>query len=597
MKKNGVIIFIFVCSVIYINAQMSRWIMHPSYDKIYLASGAPLLICDSLETSYIWDFNGNRLNSTIDNIAPFCEGYSVVTQKGRDNITGIFDSQGKFIELNGYYEVAYNHPYFSDGYLLVKEGNKNCFINKKGEEELFGPFIKMYPFNNGFASCIAYENVEKLKNPYFKYITKDKQQIKFSYNDKTFDYKDVDFLSSVNDEGIGVAIIKNKVYLFDKESCNIEPVYANRKNPNLKKQVSVTGELHEFIIDMNDSIIILGKGDKKERMRFHFDRFLRPTKIKYVDGFVYYKENQVDEVIYTSPFTPLKVAESKLGLRYNDEKILPPQFDEVGLCVNDFVAVKIGNKWGMVTYDPSLKYKLIMHDGKDIAFRHKEVVTNIKLELPPIISADKCRYDIAVGNGCDLDKISLETKNTENGNYVQYKCVLTIPDSLPDKITEIQYPVQIVYDGLKYPIVPIKINAWHYKYININLDESETILDGSDVTFTINVLADKQPGENDYPFEIRIDADTLQYDITKISETRYKCKLFQLAEGVNNVNINIIENGCPPSVFPFEITYIKPVVNKRSKKQSDGAVKIEKKNEVRKDSKQSKANSGLILPI
>ena len=114
------------------------------------------------------------------------------------------------------------------------------------------------------------------------------------------------------------------------------------------------------------------------------------------------------------------------------------------------------DKWGMLTFDPNLKYRLIMHNGKDIAFRHKDVATTIKLELPVIISADKCRFDIDEKHGCIIDKISLETKNTENGNYVQYNCNLTIPDSLPDVITEIQYPVQITYDGLKYPIVPIK---------------------------------------------------------------------------------------------------------------------------------------------
>ena len=234
-----------------------------------------------------------------------------------------------------------------------------------------------------------------------------------------------------------------------------------------------------------------------------------------------------------------------------------------------------------------------MHNGKDIAFRHKDVATTIKLELPVIISADKCRFDIDEKHGCIIDKISLETKNTENGNYVQYNCNLTIPDSLPDVITEIQYPVQITYDGLKYPIVPIKTKAWHYKYINVDLDETETTLEQGNVSFTINISADKQPGENDYPFEVEIKTDSLQTELAKISETRYKCKLFALAEGINNVNINILENGCPPSVFPFEITYIKPVKKTRNKPEVKEEVKIEKKVKAKEPVKPV----GPILPI
>ena len=343
---------------------------------------------------------------------------------------------------------------------------------------------------------------------------------------------------------------------------------------------------------------IRGKGEKKEYIKFIFDKFLKPTKIYYIDRVVSYNENKIQEAEYLSPFTPLKTEEGKLGLRYNDIKVLPPQFDEVGLCVNNFATVKANDKWGMLEYDTNLKYKLIMHGGKDIAFRHKEVATTIKLELPSIISADKCSFEIDKQYGCNIDKISLETKNTENGNYVQYDCILTIPDSLPDKITNIQYPVQIRYDGLQYPIVPLNVKAWHYKYINVDLEESETSLNDRDVSFTINISADKQPGENDYPFEIKIDADTLQSEIIKISETRYKCKLYQLAEGLNEVNINIIENGCPPSIFPFEITYTKPVApNKRNKSGLKGSVKIEKKDLTRKTSLQPIKNGGLILPI
>lgn len=589
--KKALISLSLVLSCLSMNAQMTRWIMQPGYDKIYIASGAPLLISDSLDTSSIWSIKGKKIAVTNDVIHPFKEGLSVTTKKNSEEITGFFNSQGKFTSLKNY-SVTYDEPFFRDGFLLVQSNNRYCFININGEEERFGYYVKMYPFNNGFATCFTYEQVDKLKNPYYTYVTADNSPITFSYNNKVFDKKDVEFLSSVNDEGVGIAIIKHKVYLFDKNARKLEPVFANKTETNIKRQVSVDGELNEYLMDMKDSIIIRGKGSKTEFVRFNFDKFLRPTKIYYADRTEEYKHKTVEAEKYSSPFSPFKSNE-KYGLNYKDETVLPEQFDEIGFCLNDFAVVRIDDKWGMLTFDPNLKYRLIMHNGKDIAFRHKDVATTIKLELPVIISADKCRFDVDEKHGCIIDKISLETKNTENGNYVQYNCNLTIPDSLPDVITEIQYPVQITYDGLKYPIVPIKTKAWHYKYINVDLDETETTLEQGNVSFTINISADKQPGENDYPFEVEIKTDSLQTELAKISETRYKCKLFALAEGINNVNINILENGCPPSVFPFEITYIKPVKKSRNKPEVKEEVKIEKKVKTKEPAK----TEGPILPI
>ena len=575
--KKVLVTLMFVLSCLATNAQMARWIIQPRYDRIYIADGAPLLIGESLDSSTIWNMNGQKIAVTNDVINPFREGLSVTTRKDLETITGFYNSQGEFTPLEGY-SVTYNEPFFRDGYLLVKsKDNRFCFINKNGEEEDFGSYSIVYPFNNGIATCFTYEQVEKLKNPHYTYITTENSPVTFSYNGKVVDKKDIEFLSSVNDEGIGIAIIKHKVYIYDKNTSELEPVFANQTETNFKKQVFVEGMISEYRKRINDTVYICAKGGNAEDVRFDLSNRLNiPNKIYYADRTEEYKRKTIETEKYDSPFSAT-VYNELYGLKYNGEIVLPVQFDEVGFFINDFAVVCADDKWGMLTFDPDLRFRLIMHNGKDIAFRHKDVTTTIKLELPAVISAEKCRFDIDERHGCIIDKISLETRNTENGNFVQYNCTLTIPESLPDVITEIQYPVQITYDGIKYPIVPIKTNAWHYKYINVDLDEKETTLEQGNVSFTINISADKQPGENDYPFEVEIKTDSLQTELSKISETRYKCKLFALAEGVNEVNINILENGCPPSVFPFEITYIKPVAETPEKPEVKEEVKIEKK--------------------
>lgn len=582
MKRVLLLLLMIIQSCFTVKAQMVRWVMQPVYDKIYMADGAPFIISDSVNTYSLWNLEGERIAVTQDKIHPFVEGYAITTKQGTDVVTGFFDMQGKHIAVNNY-SLAYPDTYFSDGYLLLKFGSGYRIVNTSGSELFFGKYLIMYPFNKGYASCFTYESVEKRRNPYYTYITTDDRAVVFSFNDRVFDKTDVGFLSSINDEGKAIAVIKNKIFCFESANSRLTPVFATKDETNLKRQVSVEGTVNEYLLSMNDTFVIKGRGGKNEgNVVFYFDRLLRPTKIVYADRTEVFEIKKREKETYASSFSVQESADHMYGLKWDGKTILPPQFDEVGLCVNDLASVCTRGKWGMLTYDKLLKFRLIMHDGKDIAFRHKDVATTIKLELPAVISADKCRFDVGQEYGCTVDKMSLETKNTENGNYVRYKCTLSMPKELPDVITELQYPVRITYDGLQYPVVPIKTRAWHYKYINVDLDDSETTIEQGDVSFTINISADKQPGENDYPFEVDIKTDSLRTELVKISETRYKCKLYSLAEGVNNVNISILEAGCPPSVFPFEITYVKPVEKSKDQPEVKEAVKIEKKVNVRR---------------
>lgn len=590
MKKT-VLLFLFILSCHTIKAQMTRWIMQPVYDKIYMVQGAPIIVSEQSNQSTLWNINGEKIAETKDILHAYKEGLSVTTKKGSNSISGFYNTNGKFVQIkNG--STTYDYPYFSDGHLLAQSENIYFFINTKGEEKLYGRYVKIYPYSNGIASCFTYESIEKQKNPYYVWINTNSDPIELWINDKAVDNEDVEFLSSISNDGTGIAIIKHKVYYFNKRTNELSPVYAKKGETNPKKQVSVDKNIYEYFVDMDDSIMIKGQSGKTENVLFYFDKRLNPKRIVFADRTEVFKKDTIEKQELKSPITYFKSTEGKFGLKYYDKEILPAQFEEIGFRINNFATVKSNGKWGMLNYDKNLRYRLIMHDGKDIAFRHKDVRTTIKLELPSIISADKCRFDVNPKYGCTIDKISLETKNTENGNYVQYKCILTIPDSLPDVVTEIQYPVQITYDDLKYPIVPIKTHAWHYKYINVDLDDSETLLEQGNVSFTINISADKQQGENDYPFEVNIATDSLQTELIKISETRYKCKLYSLKEGINNVNINILENGCPPSIFPFEITYIKPVQKTRNKPAVKETVKIQKKENVKKAQKETP-----ILPI
>ena len=68
---------------------MSRWILHPVCERIFLSEYAPVVICDSL-------------NTTTDAVHPFVDGYAVTSTKGSEQLTGFYDENGHHVGLNGY---------------------------------------------------------------------------------------------------------------------------------------------------------------------------------------------------------------------------------------------------------------------------------------------------------------------------------------------------------------------------------------------------------------------------------------------------------------------------------------------------------------
>lgn len=593
--KGKLFLCVMLLSLISANAQIVRWIIPPLYDKIYMASGAQLIITDSLNTSSLWSLDGQKLAVTNDSIHAFREGKAVTTQRGTDIITGFYTSEGKFVSLRPY-KIANSYPYFSGGYLLVKENSSYlarennrlfakensyyCFLDTEGKETGNGSYVKAFPFLQGYSACFTYESVEKKKNPYYLYNTIENEPVSFSYYNKSFSADDIEFLSSLNEDGIGIAVIKHKLYYYDGASKALKPVFAKEEEINLKNQIYTKGHVEEYLQVIDDSLTVLrAKNGKTEDVEFMFDELYVPTSIKFAERVVNFKRTKEAKPSYkTSLDVEMSSDKKNVGLSCNGRVVLPPQFDAVDLRFNNNAFVCSSGKWGMVMLDNNQNFALRMNKGNDIAFRHQKFETTIRLDLPTVMSSNKTRIDIAPESGCLIDKTSCETRDTESGNYVQYNCVLTIPDSLPDVITDLEYPVHITFDGLKYPIFPLSVKAWHYKYFNVDINETETTIEQGTVSFTININAEKTPGEDDYPFEVAINAtDSLQTDLEKISETRYKCKLYTLNEGINNFSINILEKGCPPAVFPFEVTYVKPVPKSRNKDKMKEQVVIQKK--------------------
>jgi hypothetical protein len=218
----------------------------------------------------------------------------------------------------------------------------------------------------------------------------------------------------------------------------------------------------------------------------------------------------------------------------------------------------VGGKYGLLQVTDKGPFVFSMNKGNDIAFRHQRVETTIRLHIPFPVSAESAGIKMVPPSGCEIDVTSREAKTTGFGSSVVYYCTLTIPETLSDETREVEYKAQAVYDGLISVPVSFKAKEWYYKYFNIDVEDVETVIKNGNLFFTFNVSADKLPGEEDYPSTVSVRAGTLPVKLEKLSETRYKCNVTGLHEGVNQVIVQIQEPGCPLSEYPFEVSYTKP---------------------------------------
>ena len=553
--KQSFFLFLAFFVVLSAKAQVAKWMIPAAYDTIRMENNGYLIVTDSVFSQIIWSYNARRLAVTEDSLMHFKNDYGITVRPGHETITGFYDRYGNFTSLRNV-RVTHHYPYFMDGFLLVQEGSLVHFVNTDGR--MAGQKLgDAYPFSNGYASVTAFKNPDRQRDPFKTLLTTNHEPVPLIFQGDELASEDIDFISSVNDEGIAVVVSQKKVYFFHADSKTLSPVYADR---NDAEQVKVDGNLSKSLLNQPDGTFVLyaNAGNGKD-VSITFDPIMVPLSVMYKSGEYVYQKKTEEAVS-----TPLKtIAEDgKLGIMWpslNNAVILPPQFTDVPLLYEDRAFVKVGRKYGMLEVSLNEGFRFTLNRGDNIPFRHQKLKTVIRLDMPVGISSDKTQIETVPDAGYEVDLTSIEGRDTDAGNYVQYNCVLDIPEDLPDdELMEIAYPVQVRYQGLLSPVVTAKANAWHYKYYNIVVNESEIAIKNGEVTFTFDIHAERLVGEEVYPFQVALQTKNLQTEIEKISETRYRCKAKGLANGVNAISVQVFEEGCPPVSYPFDVTYTRP---------------------------------------
>lgn len=559
-------------------AQVAHWVVPPIYDVIKATGGQSMVIVDSANTSMLMTTEGKCLVKSSDVLHPVGDDISVTTKQSTTNITGYYTTSGKFKPLEGY-RMAHHYASYSEGNLLVKQGTDYLYLDVDGKE--VGAAAQARPFFNGFSACQKYPSLDKRKGPTWCLITGDMEPVKILLKGSNVSAGDIDFISSVNGKGQCLVVLKGLLYIFYESDWSLKPIPVKEGSNSPAKLI---GSIKDYINpEMDKPITLKAKGQNGEILIGLNEQFILQS-IKQGGN------TQTFPLIaaFNDPTSRLTIVErdGKKGIAYNGTEVLAPQFEDVELCANNRAAVTLSDRCGIIGVIPNGQFEFTFNDGNGLAFRHQTLQTTLRLDAPAEVSLMNATLQSPPNGDCQFDLTTKKAKDTPDGNALQYNCTLTIPDALPDDITDVSYPVQVVYEGLVSAVIPCPTKAWHYKYFTINVHEDKTIINNGNLTFTFNIKAERRAGEKDVPHTVSIQSGNHKTELTKVSESLYRCQVFGLQEGVNTIIVQVTETGCPPSSYPFEVTYNK-TKNQQATTTNRRPIRIENK---------TKANPVLTQP-
>ena len=546
-------------------AQMARWIIPPAYSAIHKMSGGDFLLTDSADMTILWSWDGKRLAATSDQLSSFSEQMAVTIRKGTNGISGFYDTDGHFTSLPDGLTTALGFPYFSSGYLLVKQGQYYRYVNRQGNV-LNGQYVVAYPYSNGYATCYTYRNLEKQKDPYYLLLDAEGREVPLSYNGKIFGDNEVEFISSVNDEGVGFVVAARKLYRFNGKSRTLTPVLAHSSETDLRNQARLDRSMATCLVRQNDTTTVLTAScGTSGNVYIWFDNRLIAKSIQTQDGQKHYSKTRHAQRSYATPLRVLR-EDGKMGLYWDTTELLPPQLDQVTTCYADIAFVRQDNRYGAIKAYSDGGFNISINDGKPVAFRHRTQSATVTVTMPEGIPVGEARLIVPRDAGLDIDPGSVS--RSDDGT-LRYEGLLYMPESLTDRFyddgsqNETSYPLSVSYDGLLSPVIDVKVKALHEEYHTISVDpKSITVSTDGQLQFLFTVTADTVPGEEPTPVDVSLQADGLQWNVEQLSDTKYRGIVNDLYDGDNTITVKVEEQGCPPLFHRFSATYKKPVEKK-----------------------------------
>lgn len=558
--KQTILSLIFILSSLSVIAQIPQWVISPECDTIFVKTSG-LLQGRVKGENVIWAMDGKKLYSTSKHINDFNDGIATIQDLDSGLLLGFIDLRGRFHELPETY-ATYDYPYFRDGFLVAKNNDNYELYSKDGEAIAIPQLHTLYPYSNGYASYLIFLDPLKLKKNHFNFLKPNGQPLEtYVINEKDkrkeIEPKDLTFISSIGENGKAIAIVKNKLYWFDKVEMCLTPILMGEETDKKRHLTLDSKKTIDFAHFPLDTLTIYTQYGKDQNLELHFDNRLRLLSDDLSTEPTATIINKSKKTEFKSVLTSFSDGKAE-GLILNDKDSIPSQFESIGQKYENKAFVKSKGKWGVLALVPESNIGLVVNEGETIHFSHQSLPTTLKIYLPSIVKSENMTIEVVEDAGIHLDRNSIKRENSDNFNIVTYACNLDVPSELTDTVTDISYgPISLLIDGVRLPKRNINTKGLFINHFNINIPSKEATVDNRKAIFDIFVNSKEENLDslNNINIEVAFESEALVASSEKISENVYRCTVDSLSNGINNLVVKVAEKGCPFSKFPIEIEY------------------------------------------
>lgn len=523
-------------------AQVAQWAVHPNYDNLTAIGNDMFVYPKNGKYGVVGKGDKEIVPAQYDSIGHFKNGGALVFSARPSNLAGFVKEDGTFVKLEaGKYAVNSLNACFNDGYLPIRTNGGGAYhYLALADGKVHGTYGQTMPFSEGYAVVGSYEAQDKMS---WGYVTADNNGPMNIIIDKNVDADDITFASAVNN-GKAIVAVKKQFYEFDVRARVLIPLSVDGTS---QKSSLVMAESKRFAV-MNDKD---GWQVTAKNGVFYFDKQMRLTsyKLQGKDTTSFNVKEQDD----SEPPSPITVfgdpVGGKVAMGYDDNLLLPHQFDNIEDAHGNTAVVRKDGKYGAVSVDPNAKFAFKLNEGKPLAFEHGTHKSTLITTLPSSISPAKARVT-SLMKECEL---KTETR-TDNQNVeissISYDCILTMGDDISEESQPTDYTFSITCDGLQSKPYTVTLNERYVKGYVVELTNEVFKDQVGEISFDVLPIGTDY---NEYQKKVELRTNSADHIVvvSKTAEDSYRAKIYGLDSNAVAFDIIVTEEGCPSIRYEF----------------------------------------------
>lgn len=518
-------IFALVLLLLSVNtrAQVAVWQIRPSYDSVDVLT-ENLLKVEKNGRYGLCDYNGNSIVDCLyDDFPHFKDGYALLIQDGL--VRGNVSVSGKVNRFENAYQIDMNYPYYSEGYLAVKQNGRWGYINTDGNIMIECKFRNALPFMEGLASVSDAEGN-------FMHINKSG---KISLLGTGFNDDDLKFATSfiTDDKGNNISIIVNSKWKAFKRDVN------GRKDGSF--------ELDDVVVDTKARTITSDKTilyfDKAWRLSYYEVKDVRQKDYSHQDNF---SKNYTPALYTLKEFLDIN---GMIGLKEDDKIILPGQFDDLIILDGVHVLASQNGAYGVMTVNKDERINAGIETPEITLNHHVGSRISGTIYLPQ--SLQNKHYEIT--SIMTKDGLHIVPEQIESSFSFNY-----IPDGLISGHSQ-DFDININVDGIEYPTVTRRVTFNHEFCFNVTTPDKVSLNENNQGRFNIYIV--NNSNQNSDRCEIYVDDKLIKTYESFSGGQRISVPVSKSINmededvKVKNIHVRIVERGCPEYIVNKRITF------------------------------------------